>query len=46
MSVISRQYATILPAAEPLPGPTHCFAADETMFILGANKDMEKFLNY
>lgn len=31
---------------EPLPGPTHCFAADETMFILGANKDMEKFLNY
>ena len=31
---------------EPLPGPAHCFAADETMFILGANKDMEKFLNY
>lgn len=31
---------------EPLPGPTHCFSADETMFILGANKDVEKFLNY
>lgn len=31
---------------EPLPGPAHCFSADETMFILGANKDVEKFLNY
>ena len=31
---------------EPLPGPTHCFAADETMFILGANKDTQKFLDY
>ena len=31
---------------EPLPGPTHCFSADETMFILGANRDVEKFLNY
>ena len=31
---------------EPLPGPTHCFSADETMFILGANKDVERFLNY
>lgn len=31
---------------EPLPGPTHCFSADETMFILGANRDVERFLNY
>ena len=29
---------------EPLPGPTHCFQQDETIFILGSNKDVEKFL--
>lgn len=29
---------------EPLPGPNHCFQADETIFILGGNKDVEKFL--
>lgn len=30
---------------EPLPGPNHCFRADETMFILGSNRDVQKFLN-
>ena len=30
---------------EPLPGPDHCFTADETIFILGGNKDLQKFLN-
>ena len=30
---------------EPLPGPTHCFQEDETIFILGGNKDLQKFLN-
>ena len=30
---------------EPLPGPNHCFTADETIFILGGNKDLQKFLN-
>lgn len=29
---------------EPLPGPTHCFTENETIFILGANKDVQKFL--
>ena len=29
---------------EPLPGPTHCFSADETIFILGSNKDAQRFL--
>ena len=30
---------------EPLPRPNHCFTADETIFILGGNKDLQKFLN-
>ena len=29
---------------EPLPGPDHCFQTHETMFILGDNRDMKKFL--
>ena len=29
---------------EPLPGPAHCFTADETIFILGSNRDVQKFL--
>ena len=29
---------------EPLPGPAHCFSADETIFILGSNKDAQRFL--
>ena len=29
---------------EPLPGPDHCFQAHATMFILGDNRDMKKFL--
>ena len=28
-----------------LPGPEHCFREGETMYILGANKDVQKFLN-
>ena len=30
---------------EPLPGPAHCFRADETIFILGSNRDAQRFLN-
>lgn len=30
---------------EPLPGASHCFQADETIFILGANRDVQKFLH-
>ena len=30
---------------EPLPGPAHCFRADETVFILGGNRDVQKFLD-
>ena len=30
---------------EPLPGPGHCFVADETIFILGGNRDVQKFLH-
>ena len=30
---------------EPLPGPAHCFQADETVFILGSNRDAQRFLN-
>ena len=29
---------------EPLPGPTHCFSENETIFVLGSNKDVQKFL--
>ena len=31
---------------EALPGPNHCFQPDETMFILGSDKDIQKFLNH
>lgn len=31
---------------EPLPGPNHTFLADETIFILGDNKDVQKFLHF
>lgn len=30
---------------EPLSGPTHCFRADETLFILGSNRDLQRFLS-
>ena len=30
---------------EPLPGAAHCFQGDETMFILGDNRDVQKFLH-
>lgn len=30
---------------EPLPGPNHYFQESETIFILGSNKDVEKFLH-
>lgn len=30
---------------QPLPGASHCFQADETMFILGDNRDIQKFLH-
>lgn len=29
---------------QPLPGPNHCFSADETMLIMGHNDDLKKFL--
>lgn len=29
---------------EPMPGPDHRFAADETVLILGGNRDLQKFL--
>ena len=29
---------------EPMPGPNHCFSSDETLFILGCNRDTQKFL--
>ena len=29
---------------EPMPGPNPCFRADETLFILGCNRDTQKFL--
>lgn len=30
---------------EPLPGPGHAFKADETIFILGGNRDVQRFLH-
>ncbi|MGM9619266.1 MAG: potassium channel family protein [Oscillospiraceae bacterium] len=30
---------------EPLPGPNHSFRLDETIFILGSNRDIQKFLD-
>ena len=30
---------------ELLPGPAHCFTADETIFILGSNRDAQRFLS-
>ena len=29
---------------EPLPGPEHVFRDDETILVMGGNKDLEKFL--
>lgn len=29
---------------EPLPGASHCFQAEERVFVLGQNRDVEKFL--
>lgn len=29
---------------EPLPGPGHCFQSDETILLLGANREMQRFL--
>lgn len=29
---------------EPLPGPSHCFHVGERVFVLGRNRDVEKFL--
>lgn len=29
---------------EPLPGPSHCFHAGERVFVLGRNRDVERFL--
>lgn len=31
-------------ALDPMPGPTHYFRPDETIFILGGNRDVQKFL--
>ena len=31
---------------DPLPGAEHRFQAGETMFILGSNRDLEKFLQF
>lgn len=30
----------------PIPGADHCFQAEETILILGANKDVQRFLNF
>ncbi len=32
-------------ALQPLPGPNHQFASDETVLVLGEEKDIEKFLH-
>jgi len=29
---------------DTMPGPAHCFSADETIFILGNDRDVQKFL--
>ena len=42
VNILATKRAGVL---EPLPGPNHCFTADETVFILGSNKDLQKFLN-
>ncbi len=31
---------------EPLPDPTHCFRSDETVLILGDNRDVDKLLHF
>ena len=30
----------------PIPGGDHCFQADETILILGDNRDVQRFLNF
>ncbi len=50
MAVRQRYHINILAtkrkgALEPLPGPAHQFQADETIFILGGNPDVQKFLH-
>ena len=49
LSVRQRYHINILAVnhggeLEPLPGPDHCFQNQETVFILGGNKDVQKFL--
>ena len=41
INILAIQHSGIL---EPLPGPAHCFQKGETIFILGRNHDVEKFL--
>lgn len=31
---------------DPLPGPNHVFSADERIFVLGGERDVQKFLHY
>ena len=31
---------------DPMPGPDYCFSGDETILILGTNKDTQKFLHF
>ena len=43
VNILAIKHADIV---EPLPGPNHRFGADETIFILGSNRDIQKFLNF
>ena len=49
LAVRQRDHVNILAtkrggALEPLPGPDHCFQSDETVLLLGANREMQRFL--
>ena len=30
---------------DPMPEASHCFREDETIFVLGSNRDIQKFLH-
>lgn len=51
MAVRQKHHVNILAVREretlnPLPGPNHCFCEGETIFVLGSNQDVQRFLRF
>ena len=43
ISILATKRGEVL---EPLPKPEHVFGSDETILIMGANKDIQKFIHF